>query len=180
MRVRQPPKKLRAGERFRENDRELDRAARGSVWLKDARLARATTEALVTGDAAFHRYDLHAFVVMANHVHVLISPQVEVKAITKSPKGITARLANRILGKTGHSFWQDESFDHWVRSEGEFRKIVEYIEANPVSAGLVELAKDWPWSSAAPEWSDKCKRQWGSGGAQTRLSVPLKEDNWGF
>jgi putative transposase len=44
-------------------------------------------------------------------------------------------------------FWQDESFDHWVRSEEEFWKIVAYIENNPVGAGLVGRAEDWGWSS---------------------------------
>jgi REP element-mobilizing transposase RayT len=85
---------------------------------------------------------------MPNHVHVLILPHVALPQITHWIKGTTAREANRLLGRTGELFWQDESFDHWVRNEREFHRIVAYIEENPVSAGLVATAEDWPWSSA--------------------------------
>jgi REP element-mobilizing transposase RayT len=60
-----------------------------------------------------------------------------------SLKGYTARLANRTLGCTGAPFWQAESYDHWVRNEDEYRRIVRYIESNPVKAGLVEVAEDY-------------------------------------
>ncbi len=86
---------------------------------------------------------------MANHVHVLLTPGTEVRRLMKSLKGVTAREANLVLERTGKPFWQDESFDHWVRNEGEFIEIREYIENNPVAAGLVERPEDWPWSSAA-------------------------------
>jgi len=61
----------------------------------------------------------------------------------------TRRQANAILGRTGRPFWQDESFDHWVRGPEELEKIVRYIEENPVAAGLVERAERWRWSSAS-------------------------------
>jgi len=63
-------------------------------------------------------------------------------------KGVTARDANSILSRKGKHFWQDESFDHWVRSPREFDRIRTYIEMNPVSAGLASCPEDWPWSSA--------------------------------
>jgi len=75
-------------------------------------------------------------------------PLACVRNITRALKGITAQAGNRILRRTGQRFWQDESFDHWVRSEGEFIRIQKYIENNPVKAGLVAKAEDWPWSSA--------------------------------
>jgi hypothetical protein len=53
------------------------------------------------------------------------------------------------IGFTGSYFWQDESFDHWVRNPAEWEKIRTYIERNPVSAGLVARPEDWPWSSAS-------------------------------
>jgi putative transposase len=79
---------------------------------------------------------------------VLLTPRTEVRRLMKSLKGVTARAANEILRRTGKPFWQDESFDHWVRNEAEFLEIREYIEHNPVTAGLVERPEDWPWSSA--------------------------------
>jgi hypothetical protein len=56
--------------------------------------------------------------------------------------------ANRILGTTGKPFWQDESYDRLVRDEREFARIARYIEMNPVRAGLVTVACEFPWSSA--------------------------------
>jgi len=64
-------------------------------------------------------------------------------------KGYTARQANRMLGRTGEAFWQPESYDHWVRSEQEWGRIVRYIENNPVGAGLASRPEAYPWSSAA-------------------------------
>jgi putative DNA methylase len=85
---------------------------------------------------------------MANHVHALLEPKVALARTTNAIKGVTARRANAILGRTGKHFWQDESFDHWVRNEAEFARIRSYIERNPVSAGLVARPEDWLWSTA--------------------------------
>jgi len=70
-----------------------------------------------------------------------------------SPKGTTAREANRVLGRTGEPFWQKESYDHWVRDGDELEKIRAYIESNPVKAGLARNPKDFAWSSASVEKS---------------------------
>jgi len=95
-----------------------------------------------------HFYKLQAFVVMPNHVHVLLEPKVPLAKITRGIKGVSARLANSILGRTGKPFWQDESFDRWLRDEVDFTKTLRYIENNPVQAGLVRNSHDWRWSSA--------------------------------
>ncbi len=68
--------------------------------------------------------------------------------LLKSLKGCTARQTNRMLGRTGEPFWQRESYDHWVRDEVEWTRIAGYIENNPVRAGVVARAGDYPWSSA--------------------------------
>ena len=82
-------------------------------------------------------------------VHLLITPKVPVPRLMNGLKGVTAREANSILGRKGEHFWQDESFDHWVRTPAEFDCIHAYIECNPVSAGLAPNPQDWPWSSAS-------------------------------
>jgi REP element-mobilizing transposase RayT len=51
------------------------------------------------------------------------------------------------LGRRGR-FWQQESYDHWARDEDELERIIRYVEQNPVKAGLVAKAEDWPFSSA--------------------------------
>ncbi len=135
------------GRQFRAADSELDKALSGPVWLKDPRVAWCVVKTLRRGEELGH-YALYSFVVMANHVHVLLAPKVAVSRITNGIKGVTSRQANKLLGRTGKRFWQDESFDHWVRNEIEFERIRAYVERNPISAGLVTKPGDWPWSSA--------------------------------
>lgn len=132
-----------------EMDRALDAAEYGPKWLTDPRLAQMVMDALNFGAKHLKYYTLIAYVIMPNHVHVVLTPRVPLPRITKSIKGFTAREANKILGRTGERFWQDESYDHWVRNEKELQKIIAYIERNPVSAGLADRIEDWPWSSAS-------------------------------
>jgi REP element-mobilizing transposase RayT len=141
------------GRKFREADKILDRAAAGPRWLSDERIATTVVQELRGKESLASRYLLHAFVVMPNHIHVLLTPRVGMDAITRQWKGATARQANRILGRVGKVFWQDECFDHWVRNPVEFQRIHTYIEWNPVRAGLVARPEDWPWSSANGRWS---------------------------
>ena len=138
-------KTVEIGRRFREFDVELDKACSGPLWLKEQPIAALVAAAI--SDAA-SKGVVHAWVVMPNHVHMLIEPRVPVAEITKAIKGRTARQANLLLARTGKYFWQDESFDHWIRDEAEFAKVKKYIERNPVMAGLVGRESDWLWSSA--------------------------------
>ena len=140
--------KLKPAEEFRLAEQLLDRPAQGPLWLKNPAVASAVIEILLQAASEFRRYDLHSYSVMANHVHVMLTPLARIRNITRALKGITAQAGNRILHRTGQRFWQDESFDHWVRNEAQFVRIKNYIENNPVKAGLVAKAEDWPWSSA--------------------------------
>jgi putative transposase len=126
----------------------LDLAAAGPRWLLDERVAQCVADALVYGERQLDLYRLQAWVLMVNHVHILIHPEAKLPRITKAIKNYSARQANAILGRTGQPFWQDESYDHWVRTREEFEKIVRYIERNPVAAGLAESVDAWRWSSA--------------------------------
>ena len=116
-------------------------------------LAEMVVEAIHFNAAVLGHYALHAFAVMPNHVHMLVTPRVPLPKLTKSLKGITARRANAMLGLTGKAFWQEESYDHEVRQEGSLERIRSYIENNPVRAGLVLEASEYPWSSAG--WGDR-------------------------
>jgi len=136
------------GREFRRLDALLDRGSSGPLWLKNPRIAALILQSLRKGARELHYFVLHAFVIMPNHIHLLITPHVSMRRITNGLKGSTAREANIILGRTGGRFWQDESFDHWVRSTAEFARIWNYIELNPVTAQLVTRPQDWPWSSA--------------------------------
>ena len=137
------------GRAFRRIDAILDRSNIGPLWLKDPRVAQCIVDALLKGATDLQFFKLHAFVVMPNHVHALLTPCAPMRRITNGLKGSTARHANLILSRTNHPFWQDESFDHWVRSGREFQRIWAYIESNPVSASLADKPEAWPWSSVS-------------------------------
>ncbi len=142
-----PPDGLTTGQAFAWIDRYLDRATYGPTWMLRPGIAQIMADALHYGQDSLRHYALHAYVVMANHVHVLLTPFAPLAKVTLSLKGYTAREANLILNRTGKPFWQSESYDHWLR-EGEFDRIKGYIEFNPVRAGLVKTAEEYPWSSA--------------------------------
>ena len=139
---------LSAGEQFAAMDRLLDRARSGPRYLAEVPVARMVAQAIRDGSEKLKRYDLHAFVVMPNHVHLLVTPHLANARWLGPLKGFTGASANRILHREG-PFWQDESYDHLVRSAEEFRRIAGYIEHNPVAAGLVNATEEYPWSSAA-------------------------------
>jgi REP element-mobilizing transposase RayT len=143
-----PPDKLLTGDAFAWVDHHLDRTRQGPLFLQQPAIAQIVVDSIQKGESLGH-YQLHAFVVMPNHVHLLLAPHVTPSRLLKPLKGCTAREANRILGRTGEPFWQRESYDHWVRGGAEFERIRRYIENNPVKAGLVAQASDYPWSSAA-------------------------------
>jgi putative transposase len=162
-----------SGQRFKRLDSQLDRTKSGPRWLGDPRIASCVEAAIIRGDGELQQYELHAYVLMLNHVHLLIRPWLELKRITKGIKGVSACEANRVLGRRGKPFWQDETFDHWVRNEREYGKIRFYIEYNPVAAGLVKRPEEWRWSS---RWFQ------GSGlgmdtGAQAGVPVPQDRKN---
>ncbi len=142
------------GERFLAVDREMDRASSGPVWLKDPRIAGCFIDTLFTAGEKWGLFELCAWVVMSNHVHVLLKPHKPLREVTRAVKKTSARQANVVLGRTGLPFWQDESYDHWVRDGKEFDRIVRYIEWNPVRAGLVESVEQWQWSSAASQYQE--------------------------
>ncbi len=128
-------------------DRYLDTARSGPMFLRQEMIAQVVVDSLFKGEQLGH-YELHAWVVLANHVHVLLTPRIEPSRLIASLKGTTARHANKLLGRIGQPFWQAECYDRWVRDEDELQRISCYIENNPVKAGLVAEAAHFPWSSA--------------------------------
>ncbi len=135
-----------AGEEFLELDRLLDREGRGPLYLRMLEIAGVVAHAISQG--AEREYALHAWVVMPNHVHLLMTPNVSLPGIMKRLKGTTAREANRRLGREGTPFWQHESYDRLVRDAREFGNIERYILQNPVRAGLAVAPEKFRWSSA--------------------------------
>src|SRR5262249_28501578 len=100
----------------------------------------------------FHnqQYLLDDWVVMPNHVHLILWPMPNhtLSEILRSRKRQTARQANLILERTGETFWQHESYDHWIRNDEEKFRIRRYIRNNPVTARLCRSPEEWRWGSA--------------------------------
>ena len=123
----------------------LDRG-RGECYLRHERVARIVQEALVHFDG--NRYELLAWVIMPNHVHVLVHIwHTPLAKLAQSWKSYSADTANELLGRTGH-FWEPEYWDTFMRDEEQERSAVRYIESNPVKAKLCVFAVDWFFSSA--------------------------------
>jgi REP element-mobilizing transposase RayT len=156
-----PPDNLaHSGRAFVAMDRLLDRSDTGPTCLRRGEIAEMVVAALRDGDQKLGRYRLHAFVVMPNHVHMLVTPAVSSAQWLAPLNGFTAFRANQLLARRGHAFWQDESYDHLIRSEAEFERVRHYIEQNPVTAGLIAEAAQWPWSSAASRLKGGCGQDW--------------------
>jgi putative transposase len=127
----------------------LDRG-HGACYLRDPIIARLVEDNFLHADG--QRYRLLAWIVMPNHVHVLFELwNVPLALILKSWKSYTARMANRMLNRSG-KFWQREYWDRYIRDESHFNRARHYIEWNPVKANLVRSPEEWPWSSANPKW----------------------------
>jgi menaquinone-specific isochorismate synthase len=115
-------------------------SALGACWLRNDAVAQ------IVRDALFHfagdRYELHAWCVMPNHVHLVIEPtgRWSLAEILHSVKSFTAKRANAVLGREGE-FWQAEYYDHLVRDEADYERAVHYALGNPAKAGL----SDWRW-----------------------------------
>ncbi len=123
-------------------------AGHGECLLRDPRIAEMVETAVLHFDG--QRYRLLAWVVMPNHVHVLIET-MEGRAlgeVVHTWKSYTGQKVNKLLGREG-SFWQREYHDRFIRGEKHLAYARTYIVQNPVNAGLCRIAEDWPWSSAS-------------------------------
>ncbi len=142
----------------------LDTAESGPTWLKDERVAKLVADALQWRDGKVYRLD--AYCIMSNHVHAVFAPHLSEESlhvkqaedglvyesdeppldvIVHSLKSWTSNQANALIGQRG-SFWEHENYDHVVRDDGEFDRIVNYVLQNPVKAKLVETWQEWPWN----------------------------------
>ncbi len=119
----------------------------GSAWMRQPEIANVVEDALLHFDGL--RYKMPAWVIMPNHVHALLIPLEPflLEDIVHSWKSFTANEANRILKRTGQ-FWQAEYFDRYIRNGEHYFAAVDYIEQNPVKAGLCHTPEEWPFSSA--------------------------------
>jgi putative transposase len=158
---------------FGKYDYQLDHKPFGSCILSKSEIATIVKEQLYRHDGIL--YDLMAYCIMPNHVHILIDTAIQVTEyeivdgektpflmsnlpddfkeldqIMKKIKGASAYYANKLLGTTGTTFWQKDSYDHFIRNDKEWNNIVSYILENPVKAGLAKNWELWEWTYLKP------------------------------
>ncbi|WP_395070748.1 transposase [Gracilimonas sp.] len=110
------------------------------------------------------KYNLYAYCIMPNHVHLVFQhlsnstketkDVYPVTDILASLKKYTARLCNQKLSRTGNPFWHPESYDRVVRDSSELHRVIHYTLYNPVKAGLITNWKEWPNSYCKNEFRD--------------------------
>jgi putative transposase len=95
------------------------------------------------------RFQVHEFVFMRNHVHLILTPAplVSLEKAMQFIKGGFSYRARREMIFNGE-IWQKGYNEHRIRDADEYAKHVEYLWMNPVKAGLVEHPEEYPYSSA--------------------------------
>lgn len=134
---------------FSKWDEALHNSQAGPFWLKDERIAQIVVNSILYHDENW--FDVLAYCIMPNHVHLILAPRENADAdfslakIMHNIKRNSANHANKILERTG-AFWQHESYDRFARNEAELERMIKYVLYNPVKAGLVDDWKKWKWS----------------------------------
>jgi putative transposase len=125
----------------------------GCCALNNQHMAKVMKESLIRFDN--ERYQLIAWCIMPNHVHVLIKPKVSLTKIIQSWRSYTGKWAFQNneefdlgLALDAKRFWMRDYWDRYIRSEKHYYTAIDYIHQNPVKAGLCQEAKKWKWSSA--------------------------------
>ena len=158
---------------FRKFEDILHAAKNSPMWLEAPDIRRIIAEK-IEADAT-EKYRLAAYSIMSNHVHIVFKPNLSARnlheektaqglrfkseeetlaQIMQSLKGVTARAANLALNRSG-AFWEHESYDHFVRNEDEYWRIIKYTLDNPVKARLVQNWQDWAGNYLAPGLSGR-------------------------
>lgn len=137
--ISEPERKRLMKLHTRRIEEYLDAGASGCFLWNDT-VAKVVADSLRKFDGM--RYQLFAWCVMPNHVHVVFQTILgnTLPGILHTWKSFSAKQANQILHRSAE-FWQREYYDHLLRNESEFRRAVQYVVDNPKRAGL----KEWPW-----------------------------------
>lgn len=136
-------------ELFEFEDNYLGKFRNSPLWLMNPQIAEVVKDSLFWIQKKY--YDLFAFCIMPNHVHLVIRPNEKndkpfpLQKIMYDHKHFTALEANKVLNRKGR-FWQEEHYDHYIRDDKDFYRIMNYIYQNPVLADLVDEPEEWKYT----------------------------------
>ncbi|MCI0623568.1 MAG: transposase [Acidobacteria bacterium] len=123
----------------------LDRG-HGERWLRRRNVAELVEKILLEADG--RDYQMQAWVVMPNHIHLVVDVwDVPLAKLIGRWKGKSSRLANVLLCRGGQ-FWQEDYYDTLIRDEAHLKGAIRYTAQNPVKAFLAKDPREWPWCSA--------------------------------
>ncbi len=129
------PERREFQKEFRRCREDFLDTCHGRCWLRQAELSKVVADSLLHFDG--QRYRMGDFVVMPNHVHLLAVFESVERMSDQCASWLhwTAVKINQAIGETG-KFWQQEPFDHLVRSPEQYEYLRRYIAENPQKAGL--------------------------------------------
>jgi putative transposase len=107
--------------------------------------ARNTCEEILETLRERHQFLIHGYVIMPNHVHLLLS-EPKLHSLAGTMRALKTETSKRLKGNRPH-FWQRRYYDFNIITRPKFIEKLRYIHRNPVEEGLVENPEDWPWSS---------------------------------
>ncbi len=132
---------------FATYDKILESYAQEDDHLKNTKVAKIIMKKMEEYDG--EKYKLLSYCVMSNHVHLLFCTagyeEASISDIMKLIKGGSAHSINQVLKRKG-TFWQKESYDHYVRNDKELGNIIHYILENPVRIGVVKKWKEYSFT----------------------------------
>lgn len=151
---------------FEKYESKLDQTSFGPHWLRMSDIAEVVKESIHYRNGK--QYDLYAYCIMSNHVHMVFqhidensekklegtnqqSVKFPITEILGSLKKFTARKCNQVLNRNG-SFWQAENFDRLIRNNSELENCILYTLNNPVKAKLISDWRQWPHKYCKPEF----------------------------
>ena len=138
--------------RLRKLIDEYEDMGYGECLLTDEKIAQIVKDALFYHDGK--RYRLLSWCIMPNHVHVVIEVLggFTLSTILQGWKSYTAHVICKVLGRKGR-IWMPEYFDRYIRSDQHLKSAIDYVENNPVNAGLVATPSEWRFGSAGHNWT---------------------------
>ena len=132
-------------ESFQTLEKYLDDTVAAGPLVGEA--ARLLTDEFAGSEAL--GFAISHFSILPNHWHTLLAATTatppDLSTFMKGLKGRSGKRIRELIGGSG-PVWQREWFDHWVRNEAEWERVVAYLRANPVKAGIVARWEDHPWT----------------------------------